>query len=255
MNIVMLGSGNTATVFCRLIDKAQHHIVQVVSRNEENAKTLAAEFNTAYGQLNDPHFKDADLYIAALSDSALEGLERFSAIKGKFVVHTAGAVSVDVLSQCSDHYGVMYPLQTLSRFIDYIPEMPLLVEANTEENTEILMDFAMSLSTNVSKANGAERLSYHIAAIFAGNYANHMFALAEIYCQKSKLDFKKVLPLVNEVTKKVNLYSPFLTQTGPAIRDDVFTLSKHLEALSKYPELKYIYLKITESILKLHGKR
>lgn len=251
----MLGSGNSATVLCRLIDKAQHHIVQVVSRSEENAKTLATEFNTEFGQLNDPEYKEADLYIAALRDSTLETLDRFTALKEKFVVHVAGAVSKEVLSNCCANYGVIYPLQTLSRFVDDIPEMPLLVDANNEENAKLLMDFAQTLSSNVSRADDAERLSYHVAAVFAGNFANHMYALAEIFCQRNRLDFKKMLPLINEITRKVNLYSPYLTQTGPAMRDDVFTLSKHLEVLASQRDLKYIYLKITESIIKTHGKR
>jgi len=39
------------------------------------------------------------------------------------------------------------------------------------------------------------------------------------------------------------------------MRDDIFTLNRHLQALTANPELKYLYLKLSESIIKLHGKR
>jgi hypothetical protein len=82
-----------------------------------------------------------------------------------------------------------------------------------------------------------------------------MYALAEIFCQKEKIEFKNMIPLVNELNRRVSLHSPFLTQTGPAMRDDIFTLNRHLQALSPHPDLKYIYLKMSESIIKIHGKR
>jgi hypothetical protein len=61
--------------------------------------------------------------------------------------------------------------------------------------------------------------------------------------------------MMNEINERVNHHSPYLTQTGPAMRDDVFTLNRHLQALSAHPDLKYIYLKMSESIIKVHGKR
>lgn len=251
----MVGAGNTATVLSRVIDNAQHNIVQVISRNAENASTLARQFNAHYGSLNDSQYLDADLYIAALADRAIENLDKYPALKGKFIVHTAGAVPMEVLEKCTSNYGVLYPLQTLSKFIGHTPEIPLMVDANNDQDLEKLMEFAHTISPKVSRANDMERMGYHIAAVFAGNYANHMYSLAEIYCQQSNLDFKQLLPLINEITHKVNQYSPFLTQTGPAIRNDVFTLSKHMEALSKDAHLKYMYLKLAESIIKIHGKR
>ena len=49
-----------------------------------------------------------------------------------------------------------------------------------------------------------------------------MYAIAESFCEKEKIDFKNLLPLINEVTLKVNSNSPHDVQTGPAIREDIF---------------------------------
>lgn len=255
MKVVLLGSGNTATVLGGMIKNAGHQVEQVLSRNIDHAKQLAQQLNCDYDLLSAHAYKDADIYIIALHDHVLENLDRFTGLKDKFIVHTAAGVPMEVLAKASPNHGVLYPLQTLSKYVEHTPVIPLMVDANNSENLDTLFTFARSLSNLVSHVNDKQRLAYHVAAVFAANYANHMFAIAEIYCQRENLDFKNLHPIINELCVKVNQYSPFLTQTGPAIRDDVFTISKHLEALNAYPELKYIYLKITESIIKIHGKR
>ncbi|MEO9004663.1 MAG: DUF2520 domain-containing protein [Ginsengibacter sp.] len=255
MKIVMLGSGNTATVLCEVIANAGHEIVQVVSRNEENAKLLAASYSATTATLIVPQLADADIYIVALNDAALDHVESIPGIRNKLTVHTAGSVSIDVLRSSTATYGVLYPLQTLSKASSHVPEIPFLIDGNNKETLHQILGFAKSISHNVIEANDTERLHYHIAAVFVNNFANHLYALAELYCNKERLDFKALIPLIEETTLRVKEISPFLTQTGPAVRDDVFTISKHLQTLSSVPDIKYLYLKLSESIIKLHGKK
>lgn len=251
----MLGSGNAATVLCGLIIKGGHNIVQVVSRSEDHARELASRFNASTTSLKAPNFADADIYIIALHDVALDHIEQIPALKGKFVVHTAGSISINALKSCSDTYGVLYPLQSLSKFTDYIPEVPFLVDGNNQEVLHRIIGFARTLSSNVIEANDAERLNYHVGAVFVNNFTNHLFAIAEKLCEKERIEFKNLLPLINETIQRTATISPSLTQTGPAIRNDTFTLNRHLQALSGNPEVKYLYLKLTESIMKFHGIR
>jgi predicted short-subunit dehydrogenase-like oxidoreductase (DUF2520 family) len=253
MKVVMLGSGNAGTILCQLIEKSGHKVVQVVSRNEDHARELASSFNASTASLKSPGFADADIYIIALHDAALDHIENIPALKDKFVVHTAGSISINALKSCSDSYGVLYPLQSLSKFTDSIPEVPFLVDGNTPEVLHRVIGFAKSLSPNVIEADDTERLNYHVCAVFVNNFTNHLFAIAEKFCEKERIEFKNLLPLINETIQRTAKISPFLTQTGPAIRNDTFTLNRHLQALSKNPELKYLYLKLTESIMKFHG--
>lgn len=251
----MLGSGNTATVLCEVIANAGHEIVQVVSRNEKHAELLAASYSATTATLIVPQLADADIYIVALNDAALDHVENIPGIRNKLVVHTAGSVPIDVLSTSTATYGVLYPLQTLSKDSNHVPKISFLIDGNDKETLHQILGFAKSISHNVIEANDTQRLHYHIAAVFVSNFANHMYALAEIYCNKERLDFKTLIPLIEETTQRVKEISPFLTQTGPAVRDDVFTLSKHLQALSSTPDIKYLYLKLSESIIKFHDKR
>lgn len=253
MKVVILGSGNAATVLSELIKKGGHKIVQVVSRNEAHAKELASSFNATTASLKVPRFAEADIYIIALHDAVLDHIENIPALKGKFVVHTAGSISINALKSCSDTYGVLYPLQSLSKSTDYIPEVPFLVDGNNQEVLHKVLGFAKTLSSNVIEANDAERLNYHVCAVFVNNFTNHLFAIAEKFCEKERIEFKNLLPLINETIRRTATISPSLTQTGPAIRNDTFTLNRHLQALSGNPEMRYLYLKLTESIIKFHG--
>jgi predicted short-subunit dehydrogenase-like oxidoreductase (DUF2520 family) len=254
MKVVIIGSGNVACVIGALVQKAGHQVLQIVSRNVDHARALAAAHHVEGIGLNEPEFAAADIYIVALSDAALGSVEKIVALKGKFVVHTAGSVSKDVFKNITSTYGVLYPLQTLSGLTQEIPEIPFLIEGNTKECLHKLSEFAKTLSNHVIPVTEMERLHYHVAAVFAGNFTNHLYAIAENFCEKERIDFKNLLPLMNEVTNQANHNSPRNLQTGPAMREDIFTLNRHLQTLTPHPDLKYLYLKLSESILKLYEK-
>ncbi|MEO7961530.1 MAG: DUF2520 domain-containing protein, partial [Ginsengibacter sp.] len=224
MKVVILGAGNVATVLCAVIDRAGHEIVQVASRNIVNAKELAEKYNAEAGTLSDENYPQADIYIAALTDQALESIGKLKGLKGKFVVHTGGSIPMETLKDCTSTYGVLYPLQTLTKNSeDHIPEIPFLINGNNKETQHELMAFARSLSDKVFICSDSERLKYHVAAVFVGNFSNHLLAMGEVFCEKEKIDFSVLLPLINEVNYKTNHFSPFDMQTGPAIREDIVT--------------------------------
>ena len=58
-----------------------------------------------------------------------------------------------------------------------------------------------------------------------------------------------LVPLIRETANRTATHSPAAVQTGPAVRNDIYTLDKHLRLLANYPKLKYVYLKLTESIM------
>jgi predicted short-subunit dehydrogenase-like oxidoreductase (DUF2520 family) len=252
MKIVIVGSGNAATILGKVIRRAGHDIIQVLSRNELHAKTLADILETDYGNYVTTPYKDADLYLFALTDNALHHLYEHVQLEDKLVVHTCGSVSKNVLTEISEKHGVLYPLQTLNKESEELPQIPLLIDASSTETLTTLKTFAETLSDDVSVVNDEERLKFHIAAVFVNNFTNHLYAMADEFCTQESIDFRKLLPLITETTERIKKYTPKEVQTGPALRQDIYTLGKHLKMLSADPDLKYIYLKLSESILKLH---
>jgi len=249
MKVVLIGSGNVATVLGRLITKNDHQVIQVTSRNMAHAKILADELSVPYtdyaGQLD----KSADLYIIAVSDMAIHECVQHYNIHDKIVVHTAGSVSKDVLKNSSYNYGVLYPLQSLRKEMLVIPEIPFLVDGNNDFVIRIINEFASSLSPDVRVVQDEDRLKLHAAAVIVSNFTNHLYALAEDFCNTEHVDFNLLKPLIMETASRIRNLSPREVQTGPAVRKDIHTMDKHLRLLANHPKLRTTYLRLTDSIM------
>jgi predicted short-subunit dehydrogenase-like oxidoreductase (DUF2520 family) len=248
MKIVIIGSGNVATVLGRKLLEAEHTILQVMSRQEEHAAILADALNCGYTSTWNTVSTEADIYLIAISDNSLMELPGNLVAGNKLVVHTAGSVSKEVLKDISKNHGVVYPLQSLRKEIKEAPEIPLLVDGNTEDGLALIYDFAKTISGNVQVADDAHRLKLHVAAVMVSNFTNHLYALAEYYCKMEQLDFRLLLPLIEETAHRIRYFSPNEVQTGPASRNDRATISVHLQQLDDYPALKHIYESLTKSI-------
>ncbi len=247
MDVAIIGSGNVATVLGRLIAKT-HRIVHVCSRNPEHAAILAREFECTHSDLENISQVSADIYLIAVSDAALENLASFH-VHDKLVVHTAGSVSIDVLKNVSHNYGIIYPLQSLRKEMAVVPQIPLLADGNTADNFYAIEAFAKTISTDVKRADDEQRLKLHTAAVIVSNFTNHLYSMAEEFCNKEHVDFDLLKPLILETALRIQHESPGKLQTGPAIRKDIQTLDKHLRLLSNYPKLRTTYLRLTDSIM------
>lgn len=224
--------------------------MQVFARNEAAGALLAAALDAkAVSDSNDID-QTADIYLVALADSALPQLHEWLQLDKRLVVHTAAAVSKDVLKNVSRNYGVLYPLQTLRREQEQLPPIPFLVDGNTPDDLALITDFARTLSGQVMQAGDELRLRVHVAAVFVNNFTNHLYVLAEDFCRKEGVDFSLLLPLIDETARRIHTLSPKTSQTGPALRKDRLTIGKHLEVLQGHAELKKIYELLSDSIRK-----
>ena len=254
MKIVIIGTGNTATVLGRKIQTSGHAVLQVVGRNETSTGELASELQCA-GTTDPVNIdRNADLYIIAIADKALPAVHEWLQLDKKMVVHTAASVSKDVLRNLSRNYGVLYPLQTLRKEQKHLPEIPFLVDGNTADDLALVQDFAGTLSSQVLVADDATRLKMHVAAVFASNFTNHLYMLAEDFCKKERMEFSLLLPLIAETARRLEELSPRVSQTGPAIRNDNDTIQRHLQILKDHPSLKNIYEQLTGSINRSIGQ-
>ncbi|WP_443938404.1 Rossmann-like and DUF2520 domain-containing protein [Pedobacter sp. MW01-1-1] len=249
MKIVVLGSGNVATHLAKALQAAGEDVIQIYSPNLINANTLAQELGAvAINQFNQL-VQDADLYVIAVKDDAIATVaEKLKDMDG-LVVHTSGTTDMHVLTEKVKNAGVFYPLQTFSKAKEVsFSEIPICLEANSTENLEKLKRLAATLSNKVYEVDGEKRKVLHLAAVFACNFTNHLYALANTLLVKNGLSFDIIRPLIAETADKVMIEMPEDVQTGPAIRNDVSTMSKHVAMLAEMPELKNIYESLSKSI-------
>lgn len=249
MRVVIIGSGNVATVLGKKIYLAGHDIIQVVSRSTENANTLASLLNSNASSNILEISNYADIYLVAVSDTAIEHLASKLRLGDKLLVHTAGAVKKEVLKESTTNFGVLYPLQSLRKDIAKIPDIPVVVDANSTKAEEALFEFARDWAAGVFKCNDEQRLKLHLAAVVASNFTNYLYTLAEDFCKTEALQFEMLFPMIKEIAQRLEFASPRILQTGPAVRGDHETIRKHIELLEDHPSLKKIYSSMTESII------
>jgi len=249
MDIVIIGSGNVAAVLGRKFKAAGHNIVQIFSRNATAATELAYEWDTESTNYKILINKNADIYIIAVSDDAIDDVVDELKLPGKVVAHTAASLPKEALKNVTNHYGVFYPLQSLRKEMTGLPDMPIFFDGSDSIAKSKLATLAHSISKeNVTEAGDDARLKLHVAAVIVSNFTNHLYSLAEEYCRKEGLDFKQLLPLIEETTSRLKNISPTAAQTGPAQRHDNETIHKHLDLLKNHPQLKNLYVLLTESI-------
>lgn len=249
MKIVFLGAGNVATHLAWALKEKGHEIVQIYSRTELSAQELALQLDTDFCT-SPALLKEADMYIYALSDNALQSVIQQVKITSGIHVHTAGSVNMNIFGNKFQNYGVLYPLQTFSKAkeVDF-GEVPIFVEGNNDNSSNELFSLANNLTNKAFKANSNQRIQLHIAAVFACNFSNYFYTLASDILENQALPFDILKPLILETAIKIQTLQPLDAQTGPARRHDTTTMERHLEMIAD-PQIKKIYSELSNLISK-----
>ena len=238
-----------ATHISRHFHTQGHRIACIYSRTRESAERLAGELRTS--GTSDPGQvpREADFFILCVPDRSLEEIAaRFRDRKGIWL-HTAGALPMDIYQGARDKYGVLYPIQSLSRERKVrLGHIPFLVEGSSPQVQELIMDLAGSISAFVEPADSRTRLVVHLAAVIANNFSNHMVHVAYRILEESRLDPALLDPLLEETFEKIRELDPGTAQTGPAVRGDTETMNKHIELLKDHPEWEKLYTFMSRDI-------
>lgn len=254
--ISFIGSGNVATHLAKAFSKNGITIQQIYSQTCDNSEILAWQANSIYiCDLNELNL-EVDLLIFAVKDEVIKTLsqEILSKKPSMPIVHTSGTVGLDVFENYPNS-GIFYPLQSFSKTkkID-LSDVPFLITSNNAVLKNELKNLASLLSSKVLEYTDEQRKHLHIAAVFVNNFANHLFALAQDYCEKHQLDYQLLLPLIRETILKIDALPPHDAQTGPAKRKDQEIINKQLQLLNAEDEhLSSIYKVMTDSILKMYS--
>ncbi|WP_207535143.1 Rossmann-like and DUF2520 domain-containing protein [Desertivirga arenae] len=255
MKITLLGSGNVATHLGKALQEKGHTIVQVWSRSIENAIELATQLLAEGVNTFEAILPDADVYIIAVSDTAIGDIAKAFPFRDKLLVHTSGTTGLEVLESASERIGVFYPLQTFSkqRPLNF-KIIPIAIEARDIQIENVLRDLASSISETTVVFDSQKRKALHVAAVFACNFSNHLYSIADGILKDSGLDFSLLRPLIEETASKVQSFFPHEVQTGPAVRNDQMTINKHVEFFKERPELEEIYRLISQNIINFYQK-
>lgn len=250
MKVVFIGAGNLATRLSLAMQQAGMCVEQVYSRTEASAISLAEKLNCLWTTDLSRVVANADLYVFSLKDTVLSSVISKMAPNNALWVHTAGSMPLEVFGGYAKRYGVLYPLQTFSkeRSVSF-QNIPVFIESSSVEDEAVLSEIAGRLSNNVRRLSSKQRESLHLAAVFACNFTNHMYALAAKVLADQEIPADVLLPLIDETAAKIHTMTSAEAQTGPAIRYDENVINKHL-AMLQDPDMRMLYQLISRSIHK-----
>lgn len=248
--VSFIGSGNVATQMAKAFNAIGIKVLEVISQHPTNAQQLASILNASVPDSIETMQK-VDLLCIAVKDDVMP--ELVSHLTGGFnaIVHTSGSVDMKVLVSKAENVGVFYPVQSFRKNDNMNwSEIPICVEANNDSFTDSLFSIAGKLSNQVAYLNSTQRIQLHIAAVMVNNFTNYLYSVSHDLVVKQHLSFSLLLPLIKASANKLSNEDPWALQTGPAIRQDIDIIQKHIKLLDGNPEAKELYKFISEHIIK-----
>ena len=248
--IALIGSGNVAAwIAYRLRDSREFRIGQVYSRNLDHARRIAdgvgAEAIDDIAHLS----PEASMYLFSVSDDAYRKLLPQIPFTMPLALHTAGSVSQQVFAGYAVEYGVLYPLQTFSENSVYEGlQVPVCLETDhLGASLDSVERLAAALSEQRCRMSGHQRTVAHLAAVFACNFSNAMFSIADDILQENGMSLDLLRPLMQQTLDKLDVMSPRQAQTGPARRGDEVVMRRQIETLEN-PLVRELYCLISKYI-------
>ena len=191
----------------------------------------------------------ADVYIYTIADHALKAVVETVHAPKAIHLHTSGTMPIEVFGPDKPHSGILYFLQSFSRdvLIDEWSGIPCFISGHNIDDIAAIYSLAQTLTSRIYEANQHDRERLHVAGVFANNFTNLMYRMAQEILGDTQIPFAALLPLIDQTAAKVHTLSPRDAQTGPAKRHDEEVMAHHLEVLQR-PEQKEVYSLLSKLI-------
>lgn len=251
--IALIGAGNVSYAFAKALKDNGISPDCVFIRNKDKISEIENSF-AVKAVVDYDCLMSCDLIIIAVKDDAIEDVvSNLAAFKG-LLLHTSGTQSSSLLSKV-ENYGIVYPLQTLTKGFDVdFKKVPLLINASSTDNLERLKTFAALLSDTVIECSDDDRRYLHMSAVYVSNFVNVMLQIGSDFLENKGLSLTVLEPLVRETINKSFHLGPEDALTGPARRNDIETINKHKMMLADNDKEKKIYELLTDYIIYKYHK-
>lgn len=206
------------------------------------------------------------IFICVPDDLIGKLVEEISVVElsGKFVFHTSGALSSDLLQPLARkgaRVASFHPAQTFAEPVakpGIFKGIYIGLEGQPEA-VEIGKKLAARLGAQALLLSPAEKPLYHLALSISSNFLVMLLFEVKKLLKKVGLEESAILeiltPLLNKTLQNVKNLGLEASLTGPVARGDLQTVKKHLAITAGSPGLDKIYRAMALEALKLAEKR
>lgn len=231
-------------------------LASVCNRNKHHALDITQKLNEGEATDSLDTLLPADITFITTPDDMLPSVvqilsEKKILLKNSMVVHCSGALDSRVLA----------PLQDIGCAIASIHPAKSFIESQLDENsfdkvfcvlegdepaTTWLRNAFETMGAEVIEINPENKGLYHTACTMASNYLVTLFACSTALIHTTNIPEKKAKQLVQNLmlgTLENLIHSQQAKDalTGPLMRGDIETLSRHIHDLKSFPIYEKLY--------------
>jgi predicted short-subunit dehydrogenase-like oxidoreductase (DUF2520 family) len=250
MKFAVIGCGNVAWHYSKMWMQAGHECLFGFSRNDEHFTEKMTPLGISYVPMTHwPEQPDAVL-IAVPDDQILQVAQ---SIDPKItVIIPSGSFDIHALRHPKKMviWGIYSFLH--GKEMDY-NLVPFCVEACDDVAKNQLQALMAPWAGQIHLTSQVQRTKAHMAAVFANNFVSTLYTIAFDILEQEDLPPALLVATIQQLAEKVKTETPNHLQTGPAKRNDLQTLQKHLLLLNDQPEQQEIYRLLSNYILTKYG--
>ena len=203
------------------------------------------------GRLENLEQLEADVVILAVPDRAIATVAA-DLPEDVLAIHTSGATEIERLPH--GRRAVLWPLDSFGKDmpVGCFKDTPWFVQTENASDLKILNHIVAVLGGTIRQASLMQRQRYHLAAVWANNFTNHLLTESLDVLSEDDLDPEALLPILTKTFEQMRRLKPRDTQSGPAVRKDDTTLSRHLSLMDA--KQARLYRLLSQRIQDAHDK-
>jgi predicted short-subunit dehydrogenase-like oxidoreductase (DUF2520 family) len=212
--IRIIGPGRAGTSLAAALSARGWHVVGFLGRHDDLSQAA----------------RDVDVVVIATPDDVVASVAACVLPQADTtVLHLSGSLGLDVLAPHALRAALhpLVPLPNADVGARRLGEGVTFAVAGAP----VARLMVESLGGRVVEVADADRAAYHAAACIAANHVVALLGQVERVAAAVGLDVEAFLPLTRAAVDDVASLGPRKALTGPALRGDWATLSRHLDAL------------------------
>lgn len=247
MEIGFIGAGKVGTAFGMYLKDNNFEIYGYYSRTFESAQKAANLTESKAEKRLNNIVNNSDILFITTSDNEIPKVcnrlvEENLLDKGKILIHMSGASSSKILDKAKEKECYIYSLHPLQSFADTnkaINDLETTVFSleGDEEKINIIEDVLRKTGNTYFKINAEQKAMYHATASVVSNYLvgliDYGLSLFESIGIDKEDGYKALYPLIEGSIKNIYDLGTIKALTGPIVRGDTETITKHIETIKK----------------------
>ena len=263
--LVLAGPGRAGRAFARSWVAAGGRIAFVIVRGSSSSPRVPETREVPLDEVGkSPETREADVFVAAVSDDAIESLARNLAprFSCRVALHLSGALSSQALAPLAERgaaLGSLHPVRPFTGAPDEDWRDAFVAVEGQPAAIEKATAIARAVGARPHTLTPSAKPLYHAAASLAAGGAAAVVSVAVegwIAAGVPEATAREVLSGLAERAVAAVGRQPFSEAfTGAVARRDVGTVRAHTEALAAHPDAFDLYRALAEEILRrTHGR-